>query len=97
MKGEPAGKLNNDTEAMASLGLDDKPPAQLAVAAALILSKPISIAEATMFFCKNLQCKPHAKCTLSLWLLLACAAVYLDAGKLYTARPADLGHMTLYE
>lgn len=63
MKGEPAGKLNNDTEAMASLGLDDKPPAQLAVAAALILSKPISIAEATMIFLQEpavqASCKVH--------------------------------------
>lgn len=50
MKAEPAGHLRIEPDAMAELGLSSMSSAQLATASALILSKPICPAEATMIF-----------------------------------------------
>jgi len=104
MKGEPAGKLNIDTDAMASLGLDHMPPAQLATASALILSKPISIAEATLIFLEEpavqASAKVHFVSVSPPYMrkrVLRCNQVIAAPVDKYASRPAHLEAMTLYE
>ena len=48
MKAEPAGRLVIDPDAMSQLGLQRMDAVQLSTASALILSKPVSPAEAAM-------------------------------------------------
>lgn len=104
MKCEPAGHLTVHPEAMTMLGIQELDPAQLVVASALIMSKPVSPAEAALSLLQIPLIWASSKVTYvnSAPPALRCrtvsrgGTVFPHAVDKYAARPADAETHTFY-